>query len=750
MKSSTTRSTSLVREAGAAPPRRRAPGSRGSRRARAGTRAASGRSPRRRRGGSSRLRAWRRACRAAAFARAPTIASIWLRARRASAGGGRGEARSSARSTPACTEARGSSSGSRCSSRVQRRAAGAAAAPRAAADVRRRVGAAARRADLATHPTAAGQPGGERAAAGSTSNSAPTACARSGRVHRGDPRAAAACASRTWSRGSRAAPRTHRRDRAPGQRGLGPGRERQRVGHRRAHRAGAQLRVHRGRRGHGGATDRGSAHTLAVRLDRRRRLRRPRRGALRSPARVPGPHRGRGRARRDRRRRAGRGFSSAGDSPAHRPGSSSRSRPCASSRRPGAGPRDAGVLSQLVDLAFPLSFYEQAPFVARGVPALTLTTGDRPRDAGLRATRPRSFERRHRTARPRRAAAPGVPRRRASSRAGAPRPASTSAADGRARLGDPARALPRCCRSSPPSSTSSRAAGDGGSRSRPPLRSYRTQARVLARPSVRPSPLRRARRLAGRRSAPARARERAVTEWPLAALAGLAVVAGSPGSSRASGLLPRAAGRRTRGARRVHGRAPRTRRALARGRGAQRVRAPPPAPVAPRLAVAAAACGRSALGAGRSPGRRVRGAGPPARVVRDALRPRARRAVVPAHARRDRLRGARLGRRRAGVGSGRGAAHRRWRCTATRPPRPAPSGRRRRTVAAAPSGARSPAGGGAGPRGRPARRETTSPRKADLTRARGTAPARRPRAALSARHETSTSAVAARTIMCDS
>jgi len=37
------------------------------------------------------------------------------------------------------------------------------------------------------------------------------------------------------------------------------------------------------------------------------------------------------------------------------------------------------VLRQLIDLGFPFSLYEQAPFVARGIPAVTLTTsGDRP------------------------------------------------------------------------------------------------------------------------------------------------------------------------------------------------------------------------------------------------------------------------------------------------------------------------------------------------------------------------------------
>jgi hypothetical protein len=48
----------------------------------------------------------------------------------------------------------------------------------------------------------------------------------------------------------------------------------------------------------------------------------------------------------------------------------------------GNAPRRAGFLAQLVDLAFPYTLYEQGPFVARGIPAITLTTaGDRPPDA---------------------------------------------------------------------------------------------------------------------------------------------------------------------------------------------------------------------------------------------------------------------------------------------------------------------------------------------------------------------------------
>lgn len=45
----------------------------------------------------------------------------------------------------------------------------------------------------------------------------------------------------------------------------------------------------------------------------------------------------------------------------------------------GSEPRRASALGQLIDLAFPFSLYEHAPFVGRGIPALTLTTaGTRP------------------------------------------------------------------------------------------------------------------------------------------------------------------------------------------------------------------------------------------------------------------------------------------------------------------------------------------------------------------------------------
>ncbi len=46
----------------------------------------------------------------------------------------------------------------------------------------------------------------------------------------------------------------------------------------------------------------------------------------------------------------------------------------------GIVPSRPGALAQLVDLAFPFSFYEQSPFVSHGVPAVTITTGgSRPR-----------------------------------------------------------------------------------------------------------------------------------------------------------------------------------------------------------------------------------------------------------------------------------------------------------------------------------------------------------------------------------
>ena len=74
-------------------------------------------------------------------------------------------------------------------------------------------------------------------------------------------------------------------------------------------------------------------------------------------------------------------------------------------------PTHPGAFAQLVDLAFPFSFYEQAPFVSRGVPAITITTGtSRPRPPeGDSARRPE--RRAARRARARLTVAPRLPRR---------------------------------------------------------------------------------------------------------------------------------------------------------------------------------------------------------------------------------------------------------------------------------------------------------------------------------------------------
>jgi len=62
-------------------------------------------------------------------------------------------------------------------------------------------------------------------------------------------------------------------------------------------------------------------------------------------------------------------------------------------QRTGVEPRTATPLGQLIDLAFPFSLYEQAPFVGRGVPAVTVTTADerppRPLSDALDALSPR-------------------------------------------------------------------------------------------------------------------------------------------------------------------------------------------------------------------------------------------------------------------------------------------------------------------------------------------------------------------------
>ncbi len=73
---------------------------------------------------------------------------------------------------------------------------------------------------------------------------------------------------------------------------------------------------------------------------------------------------------------------------------SSRRRSRRIAEQTGASPRHVGFFGQLIDLAFPYTLYEQGPFVAAGIPAVTITTGgNRPPAAfgdaieGLDATR---------------------------------------------------------------------------------------------------------------------------------------------------------------------------------------------------------------------------------------------------------------------------------------------------------------------------------------------------------------------------
>ena len=53
----------------------------------------------------------------------------------------------------------------------------------------------------------------------------------------------------------------------------------------------------------------------------------------------------------------------------------------------GEGRSIPGVLAQLVDLGFPFTLYEQGPFVARGIPAITLTSSREPARAVVRRQR---------------------------------------------------------------------------------------------------------------------------------------------------------------------------------------------------------------------------------------------------------------------------------------------------------------------------------------------------------------------------
>ncbi len=106
----------------------------------------------------------------------------------------------------------------------------------------------------------------------------------------------------------------------------------------------------------------------------------------------------------------------------------------------GGAPRRASILDQLIDLGFPFTLYEQGPFVARGIPALTLTTaGERPPEAFADRASQLSTARLD-GARPSGAAAPRLARPGPRARAGNDELRLGRRPD-RARLGDRARAV---------------------------------------------------------------------------------------------------------------------------------------------------------------------------------------------------------------------------------------------------------------------------------------------------------------------
>jgi Peptidase family M28 len=73
------------------------------------------------------------------------------------------------------------------------------------------------------------------------------------------------------------------------------------------------------------------------------------------------------------------GLQIAGDEPRSPPASLVQTAAARLAEQATGGPRHPSAIAQLLDLAFPLNLYEQAPFVGRGIPAVTLTTGgDRP------------------------------------------------------------------------------------------------------------------------------------------------------------------------------------------------------------------------------------------------------------------------------------------------------------------------------------------------------------------------------------
>ena len=189
--------------------------------------------------------------------------------------------------------------------------------------------------------------------------------------------------------------------------------------------------------------------------------------------------------------------------------------------------------AQLIDLGFPFTLYEQGPFVARGIPAVTLTTaGERPPAAFTdRATDARHGDGSARSA-ARRSSWSARSTRGSSSRRGrraSSGPATGSSAAGRSsccssaccpvprRRRRPVRALPpargsRCARPCAACAAGSPSGSSSGSRSR-------RSASLGAWPRRRSAPAEprccRVRRLAGARAARAR-RHRALAGWLVA------------------------------------------------------------------------------------------------------------------------------------------------------------------------------------------------------------------------------------------
>ena len=288
---------------------------------------------------------------------------------RGPSGGGRGPARSSGPSTPASTAAPGCSSASARSSPPS-----ASRGPRRcpappAADLRRRRGDARSRASSpAPYPDRSPGTAGaarRRATGSATSSAVRLHSVRPRPFDADDPRAAAACDCRTSSRGARAVDRqtivvmAHRDDT-----GDGPGANDNASGTAALIELARALR-HRAERPRAAAREPDAHDRLP--LDRRRRVRRPRRG---SNSRRLAERRERSSPSSTSTPSAARGppaSSSPATARARRRRCSSRPPPPGSSSRR-AAPARPSALGQLVDLGFPFSLYEQAPFLARGRP----------------------------------------------------------------------------------------------------------------------------------------------------------------------------------------------------------------------------------------------------------------------------------------------------------------------------------------------------------------------------------------------